>query len=160
MDIPELTAVRRPESPALVPLISALGIYRGRHMQARERALPTGHAQLLVNLAADELWSHPDGERQGRHTPGAALLGAATRPAVIDTAHQRAVLWVAFRPGGAYPFFDLPASAVHGLLVPLVDLWGRDGATLRERLLASPSAAGMLRVVEAVLLARAVRPLE
>lgn len=146
MDVPEQVVVRRPESLALAPLISAIGYYRGRLPHARERVLPTGHTQLLVNLAADEFWSHPDGEPRGRHTPGAALQGAATQPAVIDTAHQRAVLWVAFRPGGAYPFFALPASAVHGQLVPLAELWGRDGATLRERLLAAgQSPAVVLR---------------
>ncbi|MPZ25161.1 MAG: hypothetical protein GEV12_01580 [Micromonosporaceae bacterium] len=52
MDVLGQVVVRRPES-ALAPLISAIGYYRARLPHARERALPTGHSQLLVNSERD-----------------------------------------------------------------------------------------------------------
>jgi AraC-like DNA-binding protein len=148
---------RRPASPLLRPFVSALYYQEARFAHTRERTLASGGTQLLVNLAADELWWHPDGAAEGQRTAGAALQGPDSRPGVIDPAHQRAIVCVAFRPGGAYPFFGPPASAVRDQLVPLADLWGRDGATLPERLRTVVTPAGRLRAVEELLLARLAR---
>jgi AraC-like DNA-binding protein len=122
--------------------------------------------QLLVNLHADRLVTF-DGEAPhgglgaaGRRVGGSGLQGAHAEPVGIDTADQRAIIWVCFRAGGALPFFPAPPDAVAGELVGLEDLWGRDGAVLRERLLAAPSPRAALRTMEDVLLAHAVRPLE
>lgn len=150
---------RRPASPELAPFVSALYYQRAWYPHARERTLATGGTQLLVNLATDELWWQPEGAA-GQRTPGAALQGPDSRPAIIDPAHQREILCVTFRPGGAYPFLGPPTSAVRDQLVPLAEFWGRDGATLPERLSAVATPGGKLRAIEAVLLARLARPLE
>ncbi|MFI7015857.1 helix-turn-helix domain-containing protein [Streptomyces sp. NPDC050164] len=147
----------RPSAPALAPLIGALGYVEGRFTHSAELSLPTGGAQLLVNLDGDALGS------SDRRTRGAALQGPYTEPAVIDPAQQRAVVWVAFRPAGAYPFLTVPVSAVRDRLAGLDELWGTDGAVLRERLLEAMSAGGpraCLRELETALLRRAERPLE
>ncbi|MET9765334.1 helix-turn-helix transcriptional regulator [Streptomyces sp. NPDC006372] len=152
-----VSVTARPSAPALVPLIGALGYTEGRFAHSAELALPTGGVQLLVNLDGDVLGS------SGRRTRGAALQGPHTLPAVIDPAQQRAVVWAAFRPAGAYPFLTAPVSAVRDELVGLDDLWGADGAALRERLLEAMAAGGSeacLRELESALLRRAGRPLE
>ena len=79
---------------------------------------------------------------------------------MIDTAEQRRIMWIAFRFGGSYPFFAVDTAASHDLMIGLEDLWGRDGVTLRERLLEAPTAAGKLQLLQYALLARAVRPLD
>lgn len=144
----------RPPVPALAPFVAAIGYYQGRHGHTRERSLATGGTQLLVNLAADEMWWHPAGEPAPLTTRGAAWQGPGTRPALIDPAHQQEIIWVAFRPGGAYPFLPAPASAVRDQLVPLDELWGRDGATLRDRLLSAGPPARQLRAIEEALRGR------
>lgn len=147
----------RPVAPPLAPLVAAIGYHRGQFPHARERALATGSTQLLVNLATDGMWWHPAGEPAPLTTPGAAWQGPDTRPALIDPADQREIIWVSFRPGGAYPFLPAPCAAVRDQLVPLEELWGRDGATLRDRLLSAGPPVQRLRAVEEVLLARAAR---
>ena len=148
----------RPRSPALVPFVDQLGYFEGSFEHARERKLPTGAMQLLVNLDADALHAYRDTAAQ--RVGGAALQGAYSGHIGISTADQRSIVWVSFRPGGALPFFpDLP-SAIAGDLVGLDLLWGRDGALLRERLLEAEAPARKLRIMEAALLAHAVRPLE
>ncbi|MEV7078185.1 AraC family transcriptional regulator [Streptomyces sp. NPDC093516] len=152
----------RPSAPALAPLAGALGYLEGRYAHAAELALPTGGVQLLVNLDRDALSSAPAGGPPVR-TGGAALQGPYTRPALIDPAQQRAVVWVAFRPAGPYPFLAAPVGALRDRLVGLDELWGTDGAVLRERLLQARAAGGpeaCLRELERALLRRAVRPLE
>lgn len=148
----------RPPAPALAPFVESLWYCTTSPPYHLERALPTGGMQILVNLHADELASYR-ADRVDR-VAGAALQGASARPALIDTAHQRAIAGVAFRPGGAYPFFEAPPSATADLLVGLGDLWGHAGPGLRERLLAAPSPAAALDTLGAVLLGRLARPLE
>ncbi|MQA27061.1 MAG: AraC family transcriptional regulator [Micromonosporaceae bacterium] len=146
-----------PPPPALSPFVASLGYLEAPFGYARERVLPSGGMQLLVNLDVDEFRTyHGD---QVRRVAGAALQGPGAQASIIDTAQQRAVAWVNFRPGGARPFFTQPLWELRDTLIGLDDLWGRDGAVLRERLLCAPSPLDRLRVLEAALVSRAVRPL-
>ncbi len=127
----------------------------GELAHARERALPGAGMQLLINLDEDELrwWS---GERFDRlhRIRGAAIEGPREVAIAIDTAQQAAIMGVGFLPGGASGFFRTPASALHGGHVELDAVWGRDGALLRERLLAEPTMEARLDVLEQTLLSR------
>ncbi|MGH3735900.1 MAG: helix-turn-helix domain-containing protein [Micromonosporaceae bacterium] len=145
-----------PTEPALAPYVRAFGYLEAPLPHAQEWVLPSGGMQLLVNLADDELRSYPGG-RPRRHS-GAVLQGPNDRPSLIDTAAQRAIAWVTFHPAGARPFFDLPARDAYGSLVDLDALWGRTGATLRERLLEAPGPAARLRALQAALLSRFSEP--
>ncbi|CAM5666607.1 helix-turn-helix domain-containing protein [Streptomyces purpurascens] len=157
-----LSLTVRPSAAGLGSSIGALGYVEGRFAHGAELALPTGGAQLLVNLDGD-LFSSSPLRGADRRTRGAAVQGPYTEPALIDPAQQRAVVWVAFRPAGADPFLTAPVSAVRDELAGLDELWGTDGAVLRERLLEAMAAGGpeaVLRELETVLLGRAERPLE
>jgi AraC-like DNA-binding protein len=145
-------------SPILVPFVKSLW-YVENYGQGWERVLPSGGTQLLVNLFTDELWSWDDTCRRPIRIRGAALEGPRSGPILIDTARLRAMIGVAFRPGGVHPFFTPPASAAAGGLVELAELWGREGELLRERLLEVSAPAAKLRLLEEALIARAVRPL-
>lgn len=149
-----------------------------------EWSLPSGESMLVINLASDSVrWSEPgpasrpdtglpETLRTGTFRPGtrwretrvggAALCGVRDQPKLIDTIDQRWVLGVSFRPGGTWPFFGPPTSATAGQLVDLADreMWGRDGAVLRDRLLSLPTPEARMRLLEETLVARASRPLE
>jgi AraC-like DNA-binding protein len=153
--------MRRPESPALSPFVEWLWYFTGDLPHARERILPTGTMQLLVNLYEDELRTYTGARfAKVRRIRGSAISGAWARPFGIDTLEQRHVVGVAFRPGGAAPFLAAPADALRDDHVELDRIWGRDGALLRERLLEAPTPAAALRTLESWLLRRAARPLE
>jgi len=151
-----------PSSPALAPFVESLWYFRcDDFAHERERILPTGNMQLLVNLYEDELRTYRGEDfSQVRRLRGAAISGAYARPFGIDTREQRHIVGVAFRPGGAAPFFAEPSDALAGDHIELDALWGRDGALLRERMLEAPTPAAALCTLEQVLLARLVRPLE
>src|SRR6185369_9987641 len=116
--------------------------------------------KLLVNLHEDELRSYHGPEfAEVRRIRGAALCGAFAGHFAIDTAEQRQILGATFRPGGAFPFFRVPADATREHHVELVDVWGRSGAGVRDRLGDAHTAWARLDVLEALLLERVVRPL-
>lgn len=144
--------------PALAPFVESIGYGSADLRHGTERVLPTGGAQLIVNLDADVMSSRHHGaeERIG----GAGLVGVTSTHADVDPAHQRETVWVAFRPGGAYPFLPTPVGEATDLLVDLDAVWGRAGRGLRERLLDAPTVEAKLRVTNQALLDAASGPLE
>lgn len=152
-----MSHVAIPVHPALRPFVASIGYYEGSFTHTRERVLPTGSQQLVVNLTGDVMsaW-HQDGRRE---IGGAGLIGTATGPVDVDPAHQQATVFVAFQPGGGHPFLPFPAAESTDEMVDLRQLWGRAGAVLRERLLEQPTPEAKLELLSAHLLTHARRPL-
>lgn len=139
--------------PALAPFISSLtyisGADPGAATPALERVLPGARVHLMVNLDEDEFRTYERDVVQ--RTRGAVLGGPSSRATVIDTREQRHLVTVDFKLAGAAYFFQLPLAEAAGL-VDLDQLWGRDGALLRERLLLAPSPEAKFALLESVLL--------
>ncbi len=107
----------------------------------------------MINLAEDEFRTYTGPNCETAHRlRGAVLAGPRGNTVAIDTREQRWLLAVEFKPGGAAAFLPLPMNEVCNQVVELVQLWGRDGALLRERLCEAPTPAGKFAVLEALLL--------
>ena len=107
-----------------------------------ERVLPTGSAQLIINLKEDRTRVYDPASGTVAVSNGTVLSGMSTRYVVIDTAEQECVAGVCFRPGGTTPFFAIPACDLRDSGIPLEFVWGRGrAARLREELLAASGAA-------------------
>ncbi|MGZ4896548.1 MAG: DUF6597 domain-containing transcriptional factor [Candidatus Angelobacter sp.] len=127
----------------------------------KERLMPDGSIELVINLKEDEARIY-DRENLNKceRLPGTLLCGPHSSFFVIDTAQQDSVIGVHFKPGGAFPFFKMPASEMHNLHVSLQDLWGHEAGLLRQRLLEAQTPETKFQVLEECLLAQAFRPLE
>jgi len=152
---------RRP-SPPLDRYIQTLWTWDSFvQAHAKERLLPDGSLQLVVNLREDQTRTYDRENLDRCHTySGAILAGAHSSYFVIDTAEQASVAGVHFLPGGAFPFLGLPADELQDRHVSLELLWGGLAGELRERLLAAPNPDARLVVMEQVLLARLRGPRE
>ena len=148
-------AVTMAPGTALAPFVAHLGWYESDLPDGRETTLPTGTAQLVVNLDHDELRWYENGRAET--TGGAGFCPPAPGPVEIDTAEQRRTICVVFRPAGAYPFLG-EIGALGQAVVDLDDIWGR--TWLRERLLAAPTPQAALQVMRAELTARAALPFD
>lgn len=146
-----------PVPQRLRPFVASIGYHEGAFTHTRERVLPTGSPQLMVNLADDTMSTRLGAGT--RRITGAGLVGTATGPVDVDPAQQQATLFVAFRPGGGYPFLPFPAAESTDELVDLRELWGADGSVLRERLLEQPTPQARLQLLAAQLYAHSQRPL-
>lgn len=147
-------------APPLADLIEDFWLYddyQPRHL--RERILPSGTVELVINLRENELRIY-DRTRPGtcERFPGAIVSGTYAGFFVIDTAEEASLLGVHFKPGGALPFFGLPVSELARTHVDLEALWGRLASQLRERLLAATSPIDKFRILEATLAARLSGP--
>jgi AraC-like DNA-binding protein len=153
-------SIRRHPSHALSPFIESLMYFEGELPTSRERVLPSGMSQLLINLVEDRLETYAEnGIDLLDSTSGAALSGVRDSSTVIDAGGRCALLIVNFHSGGSYPFFDAPASASRDQLVGLESLWNVDGKTFRDRLLEASTPLARLDLVEAELRAQIVRPI-
>lgn len=127
----------------------------------RERILPSGTIELVVNLREDEIRicdpTHPD--RATRYS-GAVVSGTYSRFFVIDPLQHASILGVHFKPGGAFPFLGLPVGELADFHVDLEDLWGAPARELRERLCAAATPEERFSLLEQALLSRLRHPLE
>ena len=127
---------------------------------AKERMLPTGTMELVINLREDTLRvydRHNHGQFQSFR--GSLLCGAHSEFFVIDTACQAAIMGVHFKPGGAFPFLQLPACELHNTHVSLDTLWGTKANDLRGQLLDAKTPETRFRILEQFLLAQASQSL-
>lgn len=124
-------------------------------LHSRERILPSGTIELVINLSDDEVRIydpvHPD---QYKRFPGSIVSGTYTSAFVIDPSQHASMMGVHFKPGGAFPFLGAVVSELADTHVALEELWGSPAVELRERLCAASTPEERFRLMEEVLTAR------
>lgn len=125
-----------------------------------ERLLPTGEATIIFNLRDDGIRIYKSDDISRYETYGHSVIsGAGSSYFVIDTAEQERVVGIQFNPGGAFPFFRVPADEMENGSISLNDLWRTRADDLRGRMLAAPSLLAMFQILEQDLLAQLAHPL-
>jgi AraC-like DNA-binding protein len=118
----------------------------------RERILPTGNTQVILNLARDFLLDCPEGA-PARQTPASQVVGARTVYEIVDTSDMADLIGVVFRPGGFPLFAGDAADLFSNRSVGLEDVWGLRARGLRERLRELVTPQSRLRCLEGFLVA-------
>ena len=140
--------------PPLDAYIASIWLFRNSaRPPALERILPSGAAQLIVNLKEDRTRLYnPDRPDQCVSTAGTILCGVQSRYQIIDTSEQEYVAGVAFRAGGTSAFVRTPASETRDADTALEALWGRQRTSdLREQLLERTDPDTQLDAIESAL---------
>ena len=156
--------LERPPSPALRPFIKTLWYCRApAPLSARERVLPTGCMQILINLSRDYLTDCGDDGTALRRQPRTLITGARARFEIIDTADLDNLAGIVLQPGGFAPLFQERADLLFEQSVPLECLWRGPRLieplfeSLFESLCAAPTPAEKLDVLDRLLL-RLIQP--
>lgn len=112
-------------APPLDAFVDALWICNDATPHARERVLPNGTLELVINLRENEfrIYDPLHHDRFARYS-GAMVSGPYDRYFMIDPAQHASIIGVHFKPGGAFPFFALPAKELASMHVDLDTLWG------------------------------------
>lgn len=149
---------QRHPAPPLSAFIEAFWYTLGYQVpHRRERVLPNGSIQLIINLAQDYVIDHarvPEGCRVPLMPPS-LIVGVQSEYVVIDTADLAEMVGIQFLPGGFVPFVALPADEFSNAHVSLEAVWGPDAARLRERLQDALDPETKFQILEAYLLVRA-----
>jgi AraC-like DNA-binding protein len=145
---------RRPAAP-LSDFVEYFWSLADAPPHVRERVMPNGTVELVVNLDQDEFQIYgADASAQTRRFPGAMVSGCYGQSFGIDTRNHAAILGVHFRPGGAAGLVGAPPGELCDLHVALEDLWGDRAVDLRDRLCTARSTADQFRILEQELIGR------
>jgi AraC-like DNA-binding protein len=147
--------------PPLSDFVALLWLYEGEELaHTKERLLPTGTVELVINLRDDPLRVYDrQNHDQFQSFNESLVCGAHSEFFVIDTASQDLVMGVHFKPGGAFPFFNLPAGELQNTHVSLDTLWGAAAGDLREQLLETTTPEARFHSLEQALLTQITHPL-
>lgn len=146
-------------SPPLSDFVRLFWLYEAyTQPHAKERALPTGEMQMVINLREDKscIYDREDTDRCKTFS-GALVSGAHSEYLVISTAMQSFSMGACFRPNGGFPFLRMPAGEWRDTTVSLDTLWGAAAVDLRDQLLEAPTHRTRFEVLERVLLAELTR---
>jgi AraC-like DNA-binding protein len=134
--------VQRVTSGPLADFVDYLWLSEGyAPTHGAERVLPTGRMGLVVDVS-------------GNGTAPGFVSGARTSSFVLDTSKPLSLIGAAFKAGGGYAFFGLPAGELQGLTEPVDTFWGSGAQTLRAQLLETRSTADRFGILERHLVAR------
>jgi AraC-like DNA-binding protein len=113
----------------------------------RERILPRGEMQIIVNLAGDMLTEQAiEPDETVRELPPSLLVGARGRYELVDTQELAELVGIVFHAGGAAPFLRESANAFFEKFISLDDVVSR--RDLRTRLQEQTSPDGKLLALE------------
>ena len=123
--------------PPLDSTVDCIWHHEGRipDIPGRERVLPNGRFQMVVNLAAG----------------AAAVSGLRSAHVVVKPAHTTCVMGVVWRPGAAGLFFPGSALEFSDRSVPLEVVWGVRASRLVDRLREEGTARRRLGILQAML---------
>jgi len=119
----------------------------------RERVLPTGCVQVILNLERDFLLDCPEGASDLRMPP-ALVVGARSAYEIIDSSDMADLIGIVFAPGGFAPFAADAVDLFSNRTVGLEDAWGAMARGLRDRLRELPNPRQRLRCLESFLVER------
>jgi AraC-like DNA-binding protein len=118
-----------------------------------ERILPTGCAQVILNLESDCLHDCPEGQPDQRIAPELVVGGRSTYE-IVAARDMASLIGVSFKPGGFAAFAGDAVDHFSNLSIPLDAAWGAASPALRSRLRETDDIRTRFRVIEAFLLER------
>lgn len=119
----------------------------------RERVLPTGRVQVILNLARDFLLDCPEGMGDERMPP-ALVVGARSIYENIDGSDMADLIGMVFKPGGFATFASDAVDLFSNRSVGLEEVWGRGARELRDRLREAATPKARMDCLERFLLER------
>ena len=140
--------------PRLADIVTSMWFGEGRTAYQRDRILPSGQSQLLINLGPPQYRVEP-GPPEVR-VPFVDVWYSGLHQGPIDTEapHGNALLGVAFSAHGTFPWLGERMDGLSDRIIALADALGDGALRLRERLLNTASLEARFLGVERWLLAR------
>jgi AraC-like DNA-binding protein len=140
-------------APPLPGFIRSLWYTQAHQMtHRRERILPSGCVQIILNLARDYVLDCPEGQADIKRPP-ALVVGARSVYEIVDTSDMADLIGIVFEPGGFGLFASDAVDLFSNRTVDLEDLWGSSARTLRDRLREMPTPQLRLHFFESFLAA-------
>jgi AraC-like DNA-binding protein len=143
----------RPD-PRLDGVVAHMWFGEGRVAYQRDRILPSGQSQLLINLGPVQYLVRPGPPDERVSFVDIWYSGLHQGPIDTEAPHGSALLGVAFTARGAFPWLGERMDGLSNRIIALADTLGDGAHGLREQLLNTPTLAARFELVERWLIAR------
>ena len=141
-------------APALNAYIDDLYYLDGPAPYPRQKVLPVASSNLMINLGSAFEVYKPKRAEPFMTCTDSWWVGIWNTYHSVDWPTNVKFYGVHFKPGGAYPFLQLPLSEMNGQVVPVDMIWGYYASEIRERLHAASTVQAGFVLLERLLLAR------
>ncbi len=125
-----------------------------RPPHAYEHIFPSGAVEIVINLTDGELRCYDPEHATVRRMRAPVLTGVFERAFVVDTAQQRSMAGVRFKPGAAWRLLGAPVSAFTNDHADLAVMLGPEAAHLADRMANARSLTARLRMLHDALAGR------
>jgi AraC-like DNA-binding protein len=138
----------------LADFVATMWFGEGRVSYQRDRILPSGQSQLLINLGPPQYRIEPGPPE--RRVPFVDMWYSGLHQGPIDTEapYGNALLGVAFSARGTYPWLGPQLEGLADRIIALADALGDGVLKLRERLLDTQDIVERFTMLERWLIAR------
>jgi AraC-like DNA-binding protein len=140
--------------PRLADVVTSLWFGEGKTAYQRDRILPSGQSQLLINLGPAQYRIEPGPPEVRVPFVDIWYSGLHQRPIDTEAPHGNALLGVAFSAHGTFPWLGERMDGLSDRIIALADALGDGALRLRERLLNTPSLEARFECVERWLIGR------
>jgi len=142
--------LRATPNPLLLSFVRTLWYCRApRVAHHRERVLPNGCMQIILNLSRSYLTDCGEDGTANRRLPRAIVVGPRARYEVIDTADMEEIVGIVIQPGGFAGLFRERADLFFERSIGLEEV--SPGMSLTDRLCEVPAPVEKLRTLEVLL---------
>lgn len=141
-------------SPPLNAYIEDLYYLDGPSFYPRQKVLPVAASNLMINLGDPFHVYEPSQVQPFITCTDSWWVGIWNTYHSVDWPPNVKFFGAHFKPGGAYPFLQLPLSEMNSQVVPLDAIWGREAGEIREQLQAARTIQAGFALLEQHLLAR------
>jgi AraC-like DNA-binding protein len=140
--------------PRLAGIVASMWFGEGKTAYQRDRILPSGPSQLLINLGPPQYRVEPGPPEKRVPFIDVWYSGLHQGPIDTEAPHGNALLGVAFSAHGTFPWLGESMDSLSDRIIALADALGDGALAVRERLLNTPSLESRFKCVERWLLAR------
>lgn len=138
--------------PPLSRFIECLWAVSGTSGHKRERVLPNGVVEVILNLGSIHKVLARDDYAREQLFEQSWVAGIQNRHLVIESVRETNLIGIRFRPGGAYALFGFPMNELADQVIELDLIQKQRFADLHDQLLAANSAPERFSLIERMLL--------
>lgn len=143
-----------PPDPRLSGLVASIWYGEGAVSYERDRILPSGQSQLLINLGPPQYRIEPGPPERRVAFRDVWYAGLQQGPIDTEAPDGNALLGIAFHAHGAYPWLGPELLDVREQVLPLAELVGNSVLALREQLLNVADVAQRFKLAQQWVMAR------
>jgi AraC-like DNA-binding protein len=140
--------------PPLSRFIELIWAVQGTPDYTREKVLPNGAIELIINLGSYHKVVSKTDHRHFEVFRESWLAGIQEDYIIIEALRESDLIGIRFRPGGAHAFLHFPVSEMTNHVVECEQLFGALLRQLREQLLETPRFDQRIRLIENFMLKR------